>query len=123
MFEQKIGSVVVTSKEEKPVGIITERDLVTRVLAKNCDPKNFLAKEVMSSPLITINPKVMVGKPTIRGMRITVEQILRALAGGLTVDELLQDYPELEQEDIQAVFAYAVNLVDEEQVFPVEFSA
>jgi uncharacterized protein (DUF433 family) len=71
---------------------------------------------------ITINPKVMVGKPTIRGMRITVEQILRALAGGVTVKELLQDYPELEQEDIQAVFAYAVNLVDEEQVIPVEIS-
>jgi uncharacterized protein (DUF433 family) len=60
----------------------------------------------------------MVGKPTIRGMRITVEQILRALAGGVTVNELLKDYPELEQEDMQAVFAYAVNLVDEEQVFP-----
>jgi len=52
---------------------------------------------------ITINPKVMVGKPTIRGMRITVEQILRALAGGVTVNELLQDYPELEQADLQAV--------------------
>jgi uncharacterized protein (DUF433 family) len=72
---------------------------------------------------ITINPKVMVGKPTIRGMRITVEQILRALAGGVTVNELLQDYPELEKEDMQAVFAYAVNLVDEEQVFPIEISA
>ena len=58
---------------------------------------------------ITINPKVMVGKPTIRGMRITVEQILRALAGGITVNELLQDYPDLEQEDLQAVFAYFVN--------------
>ena len=72
---------------------------------------------------ITINPKVMVGKPTIRGMRITVEQILRALAGGVTVNELLQDYPDLEQEDLQAVFAYVANLVDEEQVFPVEISA
>jgi len=72
---------------------------------------------------ITINPKVMVGKPTVRGMRITVEQILRALAGGVTVNDLLHDYPDLEQEDIQAVFAYAVNLVDEEQIFPVEISA
>jgi len=69
---------------------------------------------------ITVNPKIMVGKPTIRGMRITVEQILRALAGGIAVNELLQEYPELEKEDIQAVFAYAVNLVDEEQVFPIE---
>ena len=72
---------------------------------------------------ITIDPKVMVGKPTIRGMRITVEQILRALAGGIAVNELLEDYPDLEQEDIQAVFAYAVELVDEEQVFPLEISA
>ena len=72
---------------------------------------------------ITVDPKVMVGKPTIRGMRITVEQILRALAGGIGVNELLQDYPDLEKEDIQAVFAYAVNLVDEEQVFPLELSA
>ena len=71
---------------------------------------------------ITVDPKLMVGKPTIRGMRITVEQILRALAGGIAVEELLQDYPELEKEDLQAVFAYAVNLVDEEQVFPVEIS-
>jgi uncharacterized protein (DUF433 family) len=71
---------------------------------------------------ITVDPKIMVGKPTIRGMRITVEQILRALAGGIAVSELLQDYPDLEKEDIQAVFAYAVNLVDEEQVFPVEIS-
>ena len=49
---------------------------------------------------ITVNPEVIVGKPTIRGLRITVEQILKALAGGVTVEELLEDYPELEREDI-----------------------
>jgi uncharacterized protein (DUF433 family) len=72
---------------------------------------------------ITVNPKVMLGKPTIRGMRITVEQILRALAGGVSEQELLQEYPELEKEDFQAVFAYATHLVDEEQVLPVGMSA
>ncbi len=72
---------------------------------------------------ITLNSKVMIGKPTIRGMRITVEQILRALAGGVSEQELLQEYPELEKEDFQAVFAYATYLVDEEQVFPLEMSA
>ncbi|MBW1702475.1 MAG: DUF433 domain-containing protein [Deltaproteobacteria bacterium] len=72
---------------------------------------------------ITVNPKVMLGKPTIRGMRITVDQILRALAGGVSEQELLQEYPELEKEDFQAVFAYATHLVDEEQVFPVGMSA
>ena len=68
---------------------------------------------------ITINSNVMVGKPTIRGLRITVEQILKALAGGITTHELLEDYPELEPEDIQAVLLYAAELVGEEQVFEV----
>jgi len=68
---------------------------------------------------ITIHPDVMVGKPTIRGMRITVEQILLALAGGVSEEELLKDYPELEKEDLQAVFAYAVGLVTEERVYPI----
>lgn len=68
---------------------------------------------------ITVNPDVMVGKPTIRGLRITVEQILKALAGGVEVDELLEDYPELEKEDIQAVLLYASERISEEQVFAV----
>ena len=68
---------------------------------------------------ITINPNVMVGKPTIRGLRITVEQVLKALAGGITTQELLEDYPELEPEDIQAVLLYAAELVSEEQVFEI----
>jgi uncharacterized protein (DUF433 family) len=71
---------------------------------------------------ITINPRVMVGKPTIRGMRITVEQILRALSGGVSEKELLEEYPDLEKEDFQAVFAYATGLVEEEQVFPLRVS-
>jgi uncharacterized protein (DUF433 family) len=68
---------------------------------------------------ITINPDIMVGKPTIRGLRITVEQILKALAGGVAIKDLLEDYPELEPEDIQAVLLYAAELVSEEQVFEV----
>jgi uncharacterized protein (DUF433 family) len=68
---------------------------------------------------ITINPKVMVGKPTIRGLRITVEQILKALAGSVAPEELLEDYPELEKEDIQAVLLYAAGLAEEERVYAV----
>ena len=71
---------------------------------------------------ITINPKIMVGKPTIRGMRITVEQILRALSAGVSEQELMEEYPELEREDFQAVFAYVTGLVEEEEVFPVRVS-
>jgi len=68
---------------------------------------------------ITVHPDVMMGKPTIRGMRITVEQILKAMANGVPVDRLLDDYPELEKEDIRAALLYASQLVDEERVYAV----
>ncbi len=60
---------------------------------------------------ITVDPHVLVGKPTIRGLRISVEQILLALAGGVPIEELLEDYPELEPADIQAALAYAAERV------------
>jgi uncharacterized protein (DUF433 family) len=69
---------------------------------------------------IKVDPEVMVGKPTIRGLRITVDQVLRALAGGVTVEEILEEYPELEKEDIRAVLLYASELVNEEKVFAVK---
>jgi len=56
---------------------------------------------------ITVNPSILVGKPTIRGLRISVEQILRALAHDVPKEDLLKDYPDLEPEDIQACLAYA----------------
>ena len=68
---------------------------------------------------INTNSEIMVGKPTIRGLRITVEQILKALAGNVAIQDLLEDYPELELEDIQAVLLYAAELVSEEQIFEV----
>ena len=71
---------------------------------------------------ITIHPDVMVGKPTIRGLRITVEQILQALANGSTAQQLIEDYPELEVEDIQAVLLHATELVSEEQIFNISLA-
>ncbi len=56
---------------------------------------------------ITINPKVMGGKPCIRGMRITVGTITGLLSAGKTNEKILQLYPDLEQEDIFAALAYA----------------
>ena len=60
---------------------------------------------------ITINPKVLVGKPTIRGLRISVEQVLRALGGGVSIEELLSEYPELERADIAACQSYAADCI------------
>lgn len=69
---------------------------------------------------ITVDPDKMAGKPVIRGLRITVEQIIQALARGVSTRELLDDYPELETEDIHAVLAYAAQLIAEERVYPVK---
>ena len=75
--------------------------------------------ELELSKRITINPAVMVGKPTIRRMRITVEQILNSLAANISVKDLMEDYPELELEDIKAALLYAAKLVEEEKVYNI----
>lgn len=68
---------------------------------------------------ITVNPQVLVGKPTVRGLRISVEQVLRALSAGVSKDDLLTDYPELEDLDILAVLAYAAHRIADERVYPI----
>ena len=65
---------------------------------------------------IEINPEVMVGKPVIRGTRITVELILRKLSEGATIADLLDAYPRLTKEDIQAALAYAANTLANETI-------
>jgi uncharacterized protein (DUF433 family) len=57
------------------------------------------------------------GKPVIRGTRIMVRNILGLVAGGYTVESILQTYPELTREDVSAALEYAAQLVGEEQIF------
>jgi len=59
--------------------------------------------------IITVEPGKRFGKPCIRGMRITVGDILSNLAGGMTQEEILEDFPYLTMEDLQACFAYAAD--------------
>ena len=68
---------------------------------------------------IIVDPRIMVGKPVIKGTRITVELILRLLAQGQTIEEILKAYPHLEREDILAALEYARELVEEEKVYPI----
>ncbi len=68
---------------------------------------------------ITINPNIFGGKPIIRGQRLAVEHILGMLAAGDSVETLLEAYPWLEQEDIQACLVYARRLVGHERVEPL----
>jgi uncharacterized protein (DUF433 family) len=56
---------------------------------------------------ITINPDVCHGKPTVRGLRYPVETLLELMASGMSIEELLRDYPDLEREDFLACLEYA----------------
>jgi uncharacterized protein (DUF433 family) len=67
---------------------------------------------------ITFNPQIFGGKPIIRGMRIAVEHILGMLAAGSPTAELLEGYPFLEKEDIQACLVFAYRMVAHERIEP-----
>ena len=72
---------------------------------------------------IEVNPKVMLGKPVIRGTRITVELILRKLGEGATQADLLDAYPGLTLEDIQAAMIYAADTLAHEETVLLEASS
>jgi len=70
--------------------------------------------------IITMNPQVLVGKPTIRGLRISVEQVLRSLSSGVTEAELLREYPDLRASDFAGCQAYAADVIASERVFTLK---
>lgn len=67
---------------------------------------------------ISIDPEVCHGKPCVAGTRIMVANILSQLAGGYTIKQILEGYPELSYEDVVAAIEYAVSVVEGEEVFP-----
>lgn len=69
---------------------------------------------------ITVNPKIMVGKPVIRGTRLTVEFILDLLAHGATTDEILKEYEGLSKQDIQACLLFAKKSLENTSFMPLE---
>ncbi len=71
---------------------------------------------------LTVDPNIMGGRPCIRGMRITVPLVLNLLAGGMTPEEIIREYPYLELEDIHQVLHYAAWLADE-SILPLERAA
>jgi uncharacterized protein (DUF433 family) len=73
----------------------------------------------MSHPRISSDPAVMMGKPCIKGTRITVEHILRELGGGRSFTDVLDAYPHLTEEDLRAALAFAADYMQHETVLPV----
>ncbi|WP_143307815.1 DUF433 domain-containing protein [Chitinophaga vietnamensis] len=67
--------------------------------------------------LIEINPKIMMGKPVIKGTRITVEQILEKLAVSESIDDVLQAHPHLTKEQVQAALIFAAQLLRGDEIY------
>ena len=76
------------------------------------EPERLLAR-------ITIDPDICHGKPVIRGLRYPVEVVLELLSSGMTFEEILADYEDLEREDILAVLAYAARLTQVKRMQPI----
>jgi CBS domain-containing protein len=99
MDENDLGCVIVTNKAGKPVGIITERDLVIRVLAKNLVPDAVKAKEIMTSPLVTIQPDTTISEAARRMSRLDIRRLgvvyKGNLVGLLSSKDILGVMPEL----------------------------
>lgn len=99
MDKNKLGCIIVTSKNGKPLGIITERDLVTRVLAKNARPSKLTVKEVMTSPLITVDPDETLSEAARRMSRLSIRRLgvmyKGNLVGLISSKDILAITPEL----------------------------
>ena len=70
----------------------------------------------MTHDRIEVNPEIMFGKPVIKGTRITVEHVLRKLAGEMSIDEILADHPHLTADDIYAAAAFAADYLAEVEI-------
>jgi uncharacterized protein (DUF433 family) len=75
---------------------------------------------MVAQHLITSDPDVMMGKPVVRGTRITVELILEKLAAGETIEQILLEHPRLTEEAIRAALAFAADALKADVVYPAE---
>ncbi len=99
MDKEGLGAVIVTNKEGKSIGIITERDLVIRVIAKNNKPDEIKAKEIMTTPLVTIEPDATISDAARRMNRLDIRRLgvfyKGNLVGIVSDKDLLGVMPEL----------------------------
>jgi len=99
MDKNNVGCIIVASKEAKPLGIITEKDLVTRVLAKNATANKLTAKEVMTSPLVTVDPDETLSEAARRMSQLGIRRLgvmyKGNLVGLVSSKDILAITPEL----------------------------
>lgn len=77
----------------------------------------------MQEPMIESNPEIMMGKPVVRGTRVTVELILEKLGAGETVEQILEAHPRLTREGVLAAIRYGVKVLRTDDVYPLPKAA
>jgi uncharacterized protein (DUF433 family) len=82
-------------------------------------PKIINGMTIKKEARITADPAVMAGKPVFAGTRIPVDAVIQRIAEGLSIEEVLQDYPNLHREDIKAALRYGAALVRGESIVPI----
>lgn len=105
MRDQKVGAIIVMSPDEQPVGIVTERDVVNRVVAEGSIPKERRAREVMSSPLVMVDPEMdvidamsLMDKLNIRRLGVSYKDQLAGILTDRNIIRLIPTYVELVKE-------------------------
>ncbi|MFQ6095821.1 MAG: cyclic nucleotide-binding/CBS domain-containing protein [Candidatus Bathyarchaeia archaeon] len=99
MEKREVGCIIVTAENERPIGIITERDFVTRIVARDLQPSKVTVKEIMSAPLITIGPDETLNEAARRMSRLNIRRLgviyKGRLEGIISSKDILAIMPEL----------------------------
>ena len=105
MKERKVGSIIIINQDEQnyPIGIITERDIVRRVISNNKDPKHTKAKEIMSKPLITIETNTYVYDVSVKMVKNKIRRLPvvkdKTLSGIVTITDIIKYFHEKNKEN------------------------
>jgi len=105
MKERKVGSIIIINQDEQnyPIGIITERDIVRRVISDNKDPKYTKANEIMSKPLITIETNTFVDNVCVKMVKNKIRRLPvvkdKTLSGIVTITDIIKYFHEKNKEN------------------------
>lgn len=122
MSKHGVGCIIVSTENDKPIGIITEKDLAERVVAKDAQPSKVIAREIMSAPLVTVDSERTISEAarrmSLRGIRRLAVMHRGELAGIVSSKDILAVTPELIETIQERARIENQNLTEEIEEFP-----